>query len=267
MNKPTRKPSNKKPRKPPSKPASKANKPQRLNRYLATCGLCSRREADRWISEGRVSINGQTVQALGTLVQADDRVQVDGKEAQPAAEFTYLLYHKPRGLLCSRQDAKGRPLIYDHLDIGPAVQSVGRLDMDSEGLLLLTDDGDLTRRLTHPASKLARNYRVRVAGHVSLDALETLRRGGVDIGKGDVSDPWDVIVDAETRGHTWLSVTIRRGRWREVRRTLEAHGHQVRRLIRVAFGPIRLDADLPPGAWRKLKGGEIHSLKNAAKQR
>jgi len=199
------------------------------------------------------------------MVQPEDQVQVDGKEAQPAAEFTYILYHKPRGLLCSRQDAQGRPLIYDELDVGPAVQSVGRLDMDSEGLLLLTDDGDLTRRLTSPATKLGRSYRVRVAGHIEIDTLEALRRGGVDIGKGDVSDAWEVIVDAETRGHTWLTVLIRRGRWREVRRTLEAHGHKVRRLIRVAFGPIRLDPDLPLGAWRRLKAGEVRSLKNITK--
>lgn len=212
-------------------------------------------------------INGEPINTLGTLVQAKDRVEVDGKEASPVTQHTYILYHKPKGLLCSRQDEKGRPLIYDVLDVAANVQSVGRLDMDSEGLLLLTDDGDLAKRLTDPAGRLARGYRVRVAGHVSMDTMEALRRGGIEMGKEDVSDPWELIVDAETRGHTWLAVIIRRGRWREVRRTLEACGHKVRRLIRTAYGPLKLDADLPPGAWRQLKAGEIRSLKSAVKSR
>ena len=212
-------------------------------------------------------INGKPVSALGTLVQSDDRVEVDGKQARPAISATYILYHKPRGLLCSRRDAQGRPLIYDRLEVGPSVQSVGRLDMDSEGLLLLTDDGDLAKRLTHPSGGLARGYRVRVTGHIAIDTLEALRRGGIDMGKGDVSDPWNVIVDAETGGHTWLSVTIRRGRWREVRRTIEAIGHKVRRLIRTSFGPLKLDPELPAGAWRPLKPGEIKHLKNDFKSR
>jgi len=242
-------------------------KGERLNRYLSRCGLCSRREADRWIAAGRVCINGETVRDMGLKVQARDRVTVDDRPVKPVTRYTYLLYHKPRGLLCSRRDDRGRPLIYNSLDVAASVQSVGRLDMDSEGLLLLSDDGALARGLTHPGAGLEREYRVRVAGVITLDELETLRRGGLDIGRDETSDPWEVSVDSETRGHTWLTLTIRRGRWREVRRTLEKIGHPVRRLIRTRFGPIRLDPDMPAGAWRKLNASEIRKLETASKRR
>jgi len=163
--------------------------------------------------------------------------------------------------MCSRRDDRGRPLIYESLKVAANVQSVGRLDMGSEGLLLLTDDGSLSQNLTHPATGLPRTYRVRVGGRVDMQTLEALRKGGEDIGKGEVSDPWEVTVDAESRGHTWLSVTIHRGRWREVRRTIEAAGHTVRRLIRTRFGSLSL-GDLPAGAWRNLKPSEVRQLQS-----
>ncbi|MDQ7010914.1 MAG: S4 domain-containing protein, partial [Mariprofundaceae bacterium] len=141
---------------------------ERINRYLASCGLCSRREADRWIQAGRVSVNGKTITAPGLLITATDRVCVDGKPVSPQTSKTYILYHKPAGLLCSRKDARGRPLIYDVLDLAPNVQSVGRLDMDSEGLLILTDDGQLTRKLISPRAAIPRQYRVRITGHPSM---------------------------------------------------------------------------------------------------
>jgi len=235
------------------------NKTERLNKYLAHCGLCSRREADRWIAEGRIKINGERVEKLGTPVTAHDRVEVDGKAVKPVSQYTYILYHKPRGLMCSRRDDRGRQLIYNALKVAASVQSVGRLDMDSEGLLLLTDDGAMTRKLTHPATGLPRTYRVRVGGQVNMQTLETLRKGGRDIGKGEISDPWEVVVDSESHGHTWLRVTIHRGRWREVRRTLETSGHKVRRLIRTRFGSLSL-GDLPAGGWRNLKPGEVRQL-------
>jgi 23S rRNA pseudouridine2605 synthase len=239
--------------------------PERLNRYLARCGLCSRREADRWITAGRVSINGESVTTLGTAVGARDAVAVDGKPVSPVTTFTYLVYHKPRGLLCSRKDAQGRPLIYEQLDVAANVQSVGRLDMDSEGLLILTDDGDLAQRLAHPSSQIPRTYRARVGGRVELDTLERLRHGGIDLGDGDTSDPWQVSVDAESGGHTWLTVVLHRGRWREVRRTLTACGHPVRRLIRTHFGPVSLE-DQPRGSVRKLRARELRALRNMLAQ-
>jgi 23S rRNA pseudouridine2605 synthase len=232
----------------------------RINRYLANCGLCSRREAERWILAGRVTINGLPVDKLGTVVKKGDRVKVDGRTTQPLTTFTYLAYHKPRGQLCSRRDPKGRPVIYDHLDVSPSVQSVGRLDMDTEGLLLLTDDGHLARVLTHPATALPRTYRARITGHLSPETLTMLCEGGAGIGKGEISDPWEVSIDSETGGHSWLTITIRRGRWREIRRTLAAHGHLVRRLIRIRFGPVHLN-HLAPGEYRRLRDSELSQLR------
>jgi len=233
----------------------------RINRFLAQCGLCSRREADRWVKAGRVQVNGEQVRQPGTIIHTGDQVRVDGKAVQPLNKHTYLLYHKPKGILCSRKDARNRPLIYDQLDVSPNVQSIGRLDMDTEGLLLLTDDGDLARTLTDPGARLPREYRVRVAGQLAMETLEILRKGGIDIGNGEISDGWDVTVDSESRSHSWLTVTIRRGRWREVRRTLEAAGHPVRRLIRTRFGPLKLDEGMPKGSWRSLTAAEVRKLK------
>jgi len=232
----------------------------RINRFLAQCGLCSRREADRWIMAGRVQVNGETIQQPGRLISPADRVQVDGRLVRPRTKHTYILYNKPKGVLCSRKDARGRALIYDRLDVPPNVQSIGRLDMDTEGLLLLTDDGELHRRLTDPRMRLPREYRARVFGHPSLETLAALRRGGLDIGQGEHSDAWEVTVDAESASHSWLTITVRRGRWREVRRTLEAVGHPVRRLIRTRFGPIRLDDGMPRDSWRPLTRQEVRRL-------
>ena len=254
-----------------TKPSSKGSKPgagqgtanpssERLNRYLARCGLCSRREADRWIAAGRITINNKVVDQVGSGVKPGDQVAVDGKPVSLQSEYSYILYNKPKGQLCSRKDKRGRPLIYDHLDVAPNVQSIGRLDMDTEGLLLLTDDGDLARQLTHPGAKLQREYRARVAGMISLETLQRLRQGGMEIGEGELSDPWEITVDSETGGHTWITVIITRGRWREVRRTLEAAGHPVRRLLRTRFGPIRLDEEMPRGSWRKLNRAEVRKL-------
>ncbi len=246
-----------------SAPAGNADRPdgERINRYLAGCGLCSRREADRWVSAGRVSINNQPCMEPGVKIKPGDTVMVDGKLVEPVQSHTYILYNKPSGQLCSRKDEKrGRPLIYDFLDVAPNVQSIGRLDMDTEGLLILTDDGDLARALTKPGAKIAREYRARVAGRIEIETLEKLRNGGIDIGNGDLSDGWDVTVDSESGGHSWLTLTIFRGRWREVRRTLEASGHPVRRLIRTRFASLRLDLEMPRGSYRKLNRREIKRL-------
>jgi len=235
---------------------------ERINRYLARCGLCSRREADRWVEAGRVIINKDACQQPGSRVQHGDIVRVDGKVVAPQESFTYILYNKPMGQLCSRKDAiRKRPLIYDFLDVAPNVQSIGRLDMDSEGLLILTDDGDLTRALTKPGAKVPREYRARVAGIVSMETLEKLRRGNIDMGKGDNSDAWEVTVNSESKGHTWLTIIIYRGRWREVRRTLEECKHPVRRLIRTRFASLRLEEGMPRGSYRALNRAEVKKLK------
>jgi len=201
---------------------------------------------------------------MGRRVKHGDVVLADQKPVKPVSEYTYILYHKPRGLLCSRRDDRGRPLIYSELDVAANVQSVGRLDMDSEGLLLLTDDGNLARTLTHPCARIPRCYRVRITGQLTMEELERLRIGGLEIGRDEKSDAWDVIVDSETKGHSWITVTIRRGRWHEVRRTLEACGHTVRRLIRVSFASLQL-GDLPKGSTRPLKSPEVRQLRKLEK--
>ncbi len=235
---------------------------ERINRYLASCGLCSRREADRWVAGGRVMINNVACQEPGSRVKDGDIVIVDGKVVSPQESFTYILYNKPMGQLCSRKDAvRKRPLIYDFLEVAPNVQSVGRLDMDTEGLLILTDDGALTRSLTKPGAKVPREYRARVAGLVSMETLAKLRQGHFDIGQGDSSDAWEVTVNSESKGHTWLTIVIYRGRWREVRRTLEECGHPVRRLMRTRFASLRLDEGMPRGSFRNLNRSEIKKLK------
>ncbi|MBF0282016.1 MAG: rRNA pseudouridine synthase [Zetaproteobacteria bacterium] len=233
---------------------------ERINRYLAQCGICSRREADRLIEAGKVTLNGTIITTPGVRIMPKDKVCVEGELITLDESHTYILYYKPRGLMCSRSDAKGRPLIYDQMDVAANVQSVGRLDMDSEGLLILTNDGKLAQVLTHPSSKIPRQYRVRIAGILSLENMEKLRHGGIDMGDGDLSEPWEFRVDAETRGHCWITVTIHQGRWREIRRTLDACGHPVRRLIRTSFGPIKLDEGMPSGARRPLNSAELRKL-------
>ena len=237
---------------------------ERINRYLAHCGICSRREADRMIESGRIKINGQTVTTPGVKIKPGDIVLVDDKPVSTNEEMVYILYNKPRGMLCSRKDDKGRPLIYDHLDVPANVQSVGRLDMDSEGLLLLTSNGAMLQTLISPSTQLPRRYKVKITGSLSLETIEKLRNGGIDLGRGELSDPWDISIDTEG-GHSWITVTIKRGRWREVRRTLDAVGHTVRRLIRINFGPLKLEEGMPIGSWRNLTAKEVAALKRIHK--
>ena len=234
---------------------------ERINRFIASCGLCSRREADRWISMGRVSVNGELITQPGLKISSQDTVKVDDKVVSKDAEKIYILYYKPKGMLCSRRDDRKRPLIYDQLDVPANVQSIGRLDMDSEGLLLLTSDGGLAQKLTHPNAKIPRQYRVRITSQLTLESMQKLRSGGIDMGDGDISDGWGLVIDSESKGHSWITVTIHRGRYREVRRTLKALGHEVRRLIRTQFGNMRLDLEIRPGQWRSLKNQEVHKNK------
>jgi len=237
---------------------------ERINRYLAQCGICSRREADKLVAHGRVQINGEVISQLGTRVQPNDLVLVDNKPVAANEEQIYILYNKPRGLLCSRRDDKGRPLIYQHLDIPANVQSVGRLDMDSEGLLLLTSNGAMAQTLIDHQAKIERKYKVKITGSLSMESMEQLRNGGIDLGRGEKSDPWEMSVDTEG-GHSWITVTIKRGRWREIRRTLDAVGHLVRRLIRLRYGPIKLEEGMPIGSWRNLTSKEVAALKRLHK--
>lgn len=223
---------------------------ERIAKRLARAGLCSRREAERWIAEGRVAVEGEVLTTPAVVVQPGDRVTVDGKPV-PAPEATRLWrYHKPRGLICAERDPQGRASVFDRLPPGlPRVVSVGRLDVASEGLLLLTNDGALARTLELPATGWLRRYRVRVFGRPDPEGLAALA-GGVTV-DGVSYGPIEAALDRRQGGNAWLTLSLREGRNREVRNVMTYLGLRVNRLIRVAFGPFQL-GKLAPGAVREV---------------
>lgn len=217
----------------------------RIAKALARAGLCSRREAERWIAQGRVSVNGEVLASPARDVTPRDLILVDGKEL-PALEPPRLWrYHKPRGLVTTHSDPQGRPTVFDALpEHLPRVVSVGRLDVNTEGLLLLTNDGALARHLELPATGWLRRYRVRAHGTVTQEALDKLKDGiqiaGVRYG------PIEATLDKPQGSNVWLTIGLREGKNREVRTILEHLGLTVNRLIRISFGPFQL-LDLEPG--------------------
>ena len=225
--------------------------PERIAKHIARAGICSRREAEKRIEDGRVTVNGETVTGPALNVSASDSITVDGKPL-PAREPARLWrYHKPRGLIVSARDDQSRPTIFDTLpDTMPRVLTVGRLDLDSEGLLLLTNDGGLARHLELPSTGWSRKYRVRVQGRVDPEALPRLADGitidGIRYGKVAAQ------LDRQMASNAWLTIAIREGRNREVRKIMEHLGHQVSRLIRVSYGPFQL-GDLPSGGVEPVK--------------
>jgi 23S rRNA pseudouridine2605 synthase len=227
---------------------------ERIARRIARAGLCSRREAERWIVEGRVSVNGEVLAGPAVSVGAGDRIEVDGKPLAPPERPRLWHLHKRRGLVTSHRDEHGRATVFDRLPDMPRVVSVGRLDLDSEGLLLLTNDGDLARHLEHPASGLVRRYRVRAFGTVDERAFARLAAGG-EVG-GVRTGPVDVRIDRRgdrdgRPGNGWFTVSLREGRNREVRRVFAQLGLEVNRLIRIAYGPFQLGG-LAPGAVEEV---------------
>ena len=218
---------------------TETDKGERIAKVLARAGLCSRREAERWIADGRVSVDGRVLDSAAVVVGPASRVRVDGK-ALPAAEPPRLwLYNKPTGLLTGERDPQGRPTVFERLPPElPRVLSVGRLDLNSEGLLLLTNHGGLKRHLELPATGWTRRYRVRVHGTVDPDRLAALARGteidGVRYGAVQAR------LDKVQGSNAWLTVALKEGRNREVRRLMEHLGLSVTRLIRVAYGPFQL---------------------------
>jgi pseudouridine synthase len=233
----------------------------RLNRFLALAGVASRREADRMITEGRVSINGQVVEALGTTIDdRKDKVEVDGKRIEAFQTFSYLMLNKPSGYLVTAKDPFRRPTIMELVPpLTNRVFPVGRLDFDSEGLLLLTNDGDLAYRLMHPRFQVKKEYLVRVRPIPEPSALTKLEKGIFLDGRKTAADRIRLISKAG-KGEAILSVKIHEGRKREVRRMFEVVGHRVLALKRLRLGSLNL-GKLKKGQWRHLTRQEVERLK------
>jgi 23S rRNA pseudouridine2605 synthase len=238
---------------------------ERLQKFLARVGLGSRREIEDWIRAGRITVNGE-VARLGAQVSGTEAIRVDGKPVSlrtRAFERRVLAYYKPVGEVTSRHDPEGKPTVFQQL---PALKegrwiAVGRLDVNTQGLLLLTNDGELANRLMHPSSQVEREYAVRVLGEVGPAVLERLQQGVL---LEDGMAHFDAILDAGGSGaNRWYHVVLHEGRNREVRRLWESQGVLVSRLLRVRYGPISLRPGLHPGQWEELDEAQIERLLKA----
>ena len=225
---------------------------ERIAKVLSRAGVASRREAERMIELGQVAVNGKVIDSPALNVLPTDRITVDGKPVAAPEPARLWLYYKPEGLVTSASDEKGRPTVFDQLPPElPRVMSIGRLDLNSEGLLLLTNDGALKRRLELPATGWMRKYRVRIKGNPTDADLEPLR-AGLTV-EGDRFQPMVVVLDRIQGANAWLTVGLREGKNREIRRAMFALGLTVNRLIRISYGPFRL-GDLQPGEVSEVKG-------------
>ena len=232
----------------------------RLQKFLASCGVASRRNAEKMILDGRIAVNGTVVKELGTQVnELSDIVLVDGKQVHPEEEKHYIAYNKPVGEVTTVYDPEGRPTVLDRFRDYPfRLFPVGRLDYDSEGLILLTNDGDLMNRLLHPSFEIPKSYLTRVSNSVTEEEIRKLRKGVIIDGR--ITSPAEVRIIRYDTFSTELLITIHEGRNRQVRKMIDTIGHQVVRLKRVRFGPVQL-GDLPSGMWRKLTDEEISKLR------
>jgi 23S rRNA pseudouridine2605 synthase len=257
------------PRQPPSSPKPPTNPPQaeRLQKRLAAAGLGSRREIEGWIAAGRLRINGVPAK-LGDRAGPADEVELDGKRVElkaAAARPRVLLYHKPDGEMVTRSDPGGRPTVFERLPAIPGGKwvAVGRLDINTAGLLLLTDSGELANRLMHPRYEVEREYAVRVLGELTEEDRRRLL-SGVELEDGAARFDRIEPSGAAEGANRWYRVVLREGRNREVRRLFEALGRKVSRLLRVRYGPVSLPRDLRPGRWLELEAESVASIVNAA---
>ncbi len=230
---------------------------ERIAKVMARAGLASRREAETWIAAGRVAVNGAVINSPALNVTPSDRIAVDGQPLPRRERTRLFIYHKPRGLVTTHSDPEGRPTIFRALpkDL-PRLISVGRLDINTEGLLLLTNDGGLARVLELPATGWLRRYRVRALGRVTQELLDRLR-GGITV-DGMRYGPIEASLDREQGANVWLTIGIREGKNREVRKVLETLDLQVNRLIRVAFGPFQL-GELAEGAVKEIESQALRA--------
>lgn len=241
----------------------------RVQKILAQAGLASRREAEEWIREGRVFINGRVAKLGDKADPKKDAVRVDEKRVQlRAGPKTYILLNKPKGYVTTVSDPQSRDTVLDLLPGGlrRAIKPVGRLDVQTEGLLLLTDDGDLARDLTHPSSGCPKEYRVKVSGQPGEKDLVRLRRGVSIEGRRTLPSTIERIstTGRGTEGNTWFRVVLTQGRNRQIRKMFELIGHPVSKLKRIAIGPVR-DERLPTGAFRNLSEAEVRALRESVR--
>lgn len=254
---------------PPSpKPPTSPPQAERLQKLLAAAGLGSRREIEGWIAAGRLKVNGETAK-LGDRAAPGDRIELDGNAVAAraaGAQPRVLLYHKPDGEMVTRSDPEGRPTVFQRLPAIPGGKwvAVGRLDINTAGLLLFTDSGELANRLMHPRYEVEREYAVRVLGELPAEELATLKRG---IALHDGMARFDTIEPSGSAegANRWYRVVLREGRNREVRRLFEGLGRKVSRLLRVRYGPVALPRDLRPGRWVELDGKSVAEIVNTAK--
>ena len=231
---------------------------ERIAKRMARAGLCSRREAESWIEAGRVKVNGKKITSPALNVSEKDAIVVDGKLLQAKEQTRLWLYHKPTGLVTTHKDPSGRPTVFEVLPPAmPRVISVGRLDLNSEGLLLLTNDGELARKLELPSTGWIRRYRVRVFGEVTLAMMAEMKKGvvadGVHYGSAEVT------IDSVKGDNSWVTVALKEGKNREIRKIFEHFGCSVSRLLRISYGPFVLGS-LPKGEVKEVTGKVLKSF-------
>jgi 23S rRNA pseudouridine2605 synthase len=237
---------------------------ERLQKILSQAGIASRRASEQLMREGRVTVNGTPATELGTKADpSHDDIRVDGRRVRPVERHRYILLNKPRGYVTTRSDPQRRPTVIDLVGAREYVYPVGRLDYESEGLLILTNDGELAARLTHPRHGVARVYEARVLGVPDARDVERLSRGIVIDGRRTAPATIERLPQRRDDREAVLRITLHEGRNRQVRRMCEAIGHPVSQLRRVAIGPIR-DNRLKVGTWRELTKSEVRSLKSAS---
>jgi 23S rRNA pseudouridine2605 synthase len=245
------------------RPTPREDGPQRIAKLLARAGIASRRDIERMIAEGRIALNGETLQTPATLLTDLSGVTVDGKPVRPAAKTRLFRFYKPQGTLTAARDPKGRPTIYDRLPQGlPRLMPVGRLDFMTEGLLLLTNDGEFKRKLELPSTAVVRQYRARAFGHVTQDQLERLAEGvtidGVRYGSINAN------LERRTGRNCWIELSLTEGKNREVRNVLAFLGLQVSRLIRTAYGPLDV-LGMEPGDVDEVTQAELDAFRASLK--
>ncbi len=239
------------------------NEKVRLNKYIASTGFCSRRKADEYITEGKVKVNGEVIKELGFLINPKSKVMINDSVIEPQ-KLTYIRYYKPAGYITTMEDENGRKTIYDILpEEVQNLKPVGRLDKDSTGLLILTNDGDFIQSLSHPSVKVPKVYRVCAQGKLNLNELELMQKG-IEIEKGQIAYAYAQIIEFEGK-NTVLNITLYQGLNRQIRKMLDILGHSVISLKRISMGPVDLSG-LKKGQFKYLKPKQVEQIKTYLKK-